>query len=80
MRRRYSHHPHPLPKGEGEIVEMAERIMRGDVVDADLADGTFVAVMEELKRRGWGLAERSEAEKWLKPFLLKVERTHGDNQ
>jgi hypothetical protein len=55
-----------------DIGVMADRVMRGDVVEADLTDGTFGLLMDELKRRGYGLAQRSEVEKHLQPFLFRV--------
>jgi hypothetical protein len=53
---------------------LADRVTLGQVVDADLTDGTFVALMNELKRRGLVLQPRAESDpvKWLKPFLFRV--------
>jgi hypothetical protein len=55
---------------------LADRVVLGYVVEADLADGTFVALMNELKARGYVLQPRAESDpvKWLKPFLFRVER------
>ncbi len=58
------------------IMEMADRVVLGNVVEADLADGTFVALMNELQARGYVLQPRPESDpvKWLKPFLFRVDR------
>jgi hypothetical protein len=54
---------------------MADRVMAGQVVDADLTDGTFSQLMEELRRRGMTLQPRDENTKYLKPFLFYVGQT-----
>lgn len=56
------------------IGALADSVVQGDVVEVDLNDGSFVALMEELRRRGYRLAKRSESEKYLQPFLFKVEQ------
>ncbi len=58
--------------GELEIAGMAEQVQRGQVVTTDLNDGSFVALMTELRRRGYAPVARKPAEKELKPFLVKV--------
>jgi hypothetical protein len=56
------------------VVALADRVALGHVVEADLTDGTFVALMSELKQRGLVLQPRAESDpvKWLKPFLFRV--------
>lgn len=56
------------------VMALADRVALGQVVDADLTDGTFVALMNELKRRRLVLQPRAESDpvKWLKPFLFRV--------
>ena len=61
-----------IKRSTQDIGVMADRVLRGDVVEADLTDGTFGLLMDELKRRGYGLAERSEVEKYMQPFLFRV--------
>ena len=36
--------------------------------------------MDEFRRRGYELAKRSEAERYMQPFLFKVKKRHDDNQ
>lgn len=59
----------------GTIGDLADLVMNGQVVEACLTDGTFVALMNELRRRGWVLKPRAADDpvKWLKPFLYRVE-------
>ena len=54
---------------------MAERVIAGDLVYADLNDDSFVLLMEELRRRGWVLTPRSEddPDKKTNPFLFRVQ-------
>jgi hypothetical protein len=56
------------------VSALADRVELGQAVEADLTDGTFVALMNELRRRGLVLQPRDESDpvKWLKPFLLRV--------
>jgi hypothetical protein len=62
----------PVKRSTQDIGVMADRVLRGDVVEANLTDGTFGLLMDELKRRGYGLAQRTEVEKHLNPFLFRV--------
>jgi hypothetical protein len=59
----------------GTVAELADMVVSGQIVEACLTDGTFVALMNELRRRGWVLRPRAEDEagRWLKPFLYRVE-------
>lgn len=59
----------------GTVSALADLVVNGQVVEACLTDGTFVALMNELKRRGWVLKPRAADDpvKWLKPFLYRVE-------
>ncbi len=59
---------------------MADQILQGNVVEANLNDGTFTRLMDEFRRRGYELAKRSEAERYMQPFLFKVKKRHDDNQ
>lgn len=63
-----------------EVKALADRVLSGDEVETDLNDGSLVAVLQELRQRGYGLAQRSEIERYWHPFLLKVERTHDDDK
>ncbi len=56
---------------------MAERVIAGDVVETDLNDGSFVALMEELRRRGYKLQERAadDPEKQYRPWLFRVAKS-----
>jgi hypothetical protein len=58
----------------GTISALADLVMNGQIVEACLTDGTFVALMNELKRRGYVLMPRANNDpvKWLKPFLFRV--------
>jgi hypothetical protein len=58
------------------IVQMADRALAGEVVTTDLNDGSFVALMEELRRRKFVLAPRAEDDPDRKrnPFLFHVSR------
>jgi hypothetical protein len=60
--------------GAAEIAILANRVERGDVVTADLNDGSFTLLMDELKRRGFQLATRTASEQALNPFLFKVKK------
>jgi hypothetical protein len=64
--------PPPAPRIKQDIGVMADRVLQGDVVEADLSDGTFGLLMDELKRRGYGLVKRSEVENHLQPFIFRV--------
>jgi hypothetical protein len=55
---------------------MADQVEHGQVVTADLTDGTLVALMVELQRRGYALSARSAAQRELKPFLFKVAKAN----
>jgi|MudIll2142460700_1097286.scaffolds.fasta_scaffold67102_2 hypothetical protein len=54
------------------IAMLADMVMAGQIVEAALTDGTFVLLMEELKRRGMVLQQRTSNEKNMKPFLYRV--------
>ena len=56
------------------VAALAGQVEQGQAVAAGLNDGMFVALMAELRRRGWAPEERSEAEKHLKPFVVRVGR------
>lgn len=58
----------------GTIAVLADMVMAGQIVEACLTDGTFVALLNELNRRGYVLHPRADSDpvKWLKPFLFKV--------
>lgn len=60
-----------------EIEYMADRVMAGNVVETDLNDGSFVALMEELKRRGYTLKPRAPHDmvQELRPFLFRVAKS-----
>jgi hypothetical protein len=62
-----------IKRSTQDIGVMADRVLQGDVIEADLTDGTFGLLMDELKKRGYGLAQRTEVEKHLQPFLFRVE-------
>ena len=62
----------PIKRSTQDIGALADRVLAGDVVEAELSDGTLGRLMDELKRRGYGLAERSEVEKYMQPFLFRV--------
>jgi hypothetical protein len=71
----------PAPKPlEQDIAYMAERVIAGDLVYADLNDGSFEDLMEELRRRGYVLAPRCEddPDRELNPFLFRVKREGYD--
>jgi hypothetical protein len=68
----------PTQRGAREIAEMADRVLRGDVVGADLSDGTFVLLMKELNQRGYQMTKRSEANRFLKPFVYVVEKNSSE--
>ena len=63
-----------------DVGVMADQILQGNVVEANLNDGTFTLLMDEFRRRGYELAKRSEAERYRQPFLFKVKKRHDDNQ
>ncbi len=56
------------------VRSLADRVEAGKTVDADLTDGTFSALIDELARRGFVLMPRSDSDpvKWLKPFSFRV--------
>jgi hypothetical protein len=54
------------------IEGLANLAERGVVVTGDLNDGSFVALMVELRKRGNEPIARSEAARQLKPFMVVV--------
>lgn len=56
------------------VRSLADRVEAGKTVDADLTDGTFSALIDELGKRGFVLMPRAESDpvKWLKPFSFRV--------
>jgi hypothetical protein len=80
-RRSYANTKAPVKKAPAQdIGVMADRVLQGDVIEASLGDGTYSELMAELRRRGYGLAQRSEAEKYLKPFVFRVEKAASDDR
>lgn len=61
------------PIDPAQIAALADRVQAGDVVQADSLD-EFCALLAELKRRGYALRERSDAEKQRAPFTFEVVR------
>jgi hypothetical protein len=57
------------------IEGLANLVERGVVVTGNLNDGSFVALMVELRRRGNEPIARSEAARQLKPFMVVVARS-----
>lgn len=73
----------PAPKAlEQDVGYMAERVIAGDLVYADLNDGSFEALMAELRRRGWVLAPRGvdDPDRQANPFLFRVKRDEPSPQ
>lgn len=69
--------PARTPRMFQDIGYMADKVIAGDVVETDLNDGSFVALMEELKRRGYKLKERAadDPEKQYRPWLFRVAKS-----
>ena len=72
-----SHQPVAIKKSvaRSDVVnELADRVEAGNTVDADLTDGTFSELMEELRKRGFVLTPRAKSDpvKWLNPFSFRV--------
>lgn len=54
-----------------DIAAMADRVMAGQPVTPDDIP-TFCEVLAELKRRGYRLAQRTEIEAYMQPWVFKV--------
>jgi hypothetical protein len=62
----------PAPKlSPAYIAVMVERVIAGQLVQPDDVL-TFCEVLRELKARGYRLAERSEIERHMQPWVFKV--------
>lgn len=65
-------HPAPPVPSAAVISGLADLVMAGQIVSASLTDGTYVALMQELNRRGYELTVRTEIEKQAAPWTFRV--------
>ena len=71
--------PSPRPGMTPEQIRAwADQVVYGQVVTTDLNDGSFVALMAELRRRGYAPVNRTPIERELKPFIVKVNLRSGE--
>lgn len=65
-------HPAPPVPDAATISTLADLVIAGKIIGASLNDGTYIALMAELKRREYELTARTEIEKRAAPWLLRV--------
>lgn len=67
-----SEHPAPPVPDASAISTLANLVIAGQIVSASLNDGTYIALMQELRRRGYELTDRTEIEKQAAPWTFRV--------
>lgn len=65
-------HPAPPVPDASAISALADLVMDKQIIGASLNDGTYIALMAELNRRGYELDSRTEIEKQAAPWTFRV--------
>lgn len=70
-------HPAPPVPDAKTISALASMVIDKQIISASLNDGTYIALMAELNRRGYELTARTEIEKQAAPWLLIVSKVEN---
>lgn len=65
-------HPDQPAPDASAINALANLVIAGQIVSASLNDGTYIALMQELRQRGYELDSHTEIEKQAAPWTFRV--------